>query len=324
MRTSTLACGSCPIVSGPETHQPTVYAFGPFTFDTASGEVTRDETSVRLQNQPAALLEALLERDGGVLGRDEIRELLWPDTRVEYDQGINFCVRKIREALGDAADAPLYLETVPRRGYRIIVPVSVERAPAAVRIATGPEATAPTRPTRRTSALAAGLAAAALVTALSFASRGDARRPIPDGQAGPPPLVALLPHGLPEESTEAAAVRDRLAEALVAELTTQGAGRVRLAGPAATTGLLASTRPTASARADLGACYTVSGSVRPRSGGRVRVFTQLIRTVDEAHLWAATDTVAASETSLEGSIATAVLAAIAADEATETEACPGV
>lgn len=92
--------------------------FGPFALDPGTGELWRDGAPVDLPPQPTRLLVLLVRRAGRLVTREEIREELWGDAVVEFDQAINHAVRQVREALGDDAAAPTYVETVPRRGYR--------------------------------------------------------------------------------------------------------------------------------------------------------------------------------------------------------------
>lgn len=100
------------------------YRFGQFELDLAAGELRRNAGRLRLQPQPFKLLALLVRRGGALVGRDEIRSELWPDgTFVDFDQSVNFAVRQIRDVLGDSAERPLYIETVPRRGYRFIAPI---------------------------------------------------------------------------------------------------------------------------------------------------------------------------------------------------------
>ena len=117
----------------PSTHQYT-YRFGQFELDLGAGELRRNAARVRMQPQPFKLLALLVRRAGGLVGRDEIRSELWPDgTFVDFDQSVNFAIKQIREVLGDSAERPLYIETVPRRGYRFIAPIDVavrDAAPA--------------------------------------------------------------------------------------------------------------------------------------------------------------------------------------------------
>src|SRR5215475_13559942 len=98
--------------------------FGPFTLDLHTGELRRHGIKVRLEGQPIQILDLLLERPGKLVTQDEIRCKLWPDgTAVEYDHSIKTALRKLRHALGDDAEQPRYIETLPRRGYRFIAPV---------------------------------------------------------------------------------------------------------------------------------------------------------------------------------------------------------
>ena len=95
--------------------------FGSFELDLATGELRKGGVRIKLQEQPFQVLIALLERPGEVVTREELRERLWPgDTFVEFDDGLNTAVRKIRQALGDSADNPRFVETLPRRGYRFV------------------------------------------------------------------------------------------------------------------------------------------------------------------------------------------------------------
>ncbi len=94
-----------------------------------AGELRRNRRSVKLQPQPFKLLILLASRAGTLVTRDEIRAELWPaGTFVDFDQAVNFCVRQIRDVLRDSADRPLYIVTVPKRGYRFIAPVEAREA----------------------------------------------------------------------------------------------------------------------------------------------------------------------------------------------------
>jgi DNA-binding winged helix-turn-helix (wHTH) protein len=98
--------------------------FGPFELHTRLSELRRDGRRLKLQPQPFKLLVLLASRAGTLVTRDEIREALWPDgTYVDFDQAVNFSVRQVREVLGDSAERPVFIETVPRRGYRFIAAV---------------------------------------------------------------------------------------------------------------------------------------------------------------------------------------------------------
>ena len=98
--------------------------FGPFKLDLKAGELLQDGRKIRLQEQPFQVLKMLLQHPGEVVSREEIKKKLWPnDTIVEFDHSINAAIKKLRLALGDSAEEPQYVETVARRGYRLMVPV---------------------------------------------------------------------------------------------------------------------------------------------------------------------------------------------------------
>ena len=100
-----------------------ILRFDVFELDTAAGELRRRGDRVKLPPQPFRVLELLVRRGGEVLTRADIRERIWSDSFVDFEQGLNFCIRQIREALGDTAEAPRFIETLPRRGYRFLLPV---------------------------------------------------------------------------------------------------------------------------------------------------------------------------------------------------------
>src|ERR1700757_2989584 len=104
---------------------PSVACFGPFELDLRAGELHREGKTDRLQEQPFQILKMLLDHPGQVVSREEMRRVLWPnDTIVEFDQSINAAIKKLRLALADSPETPRYVETVARRGCRLIVPVT--------------------------------------------------------------------------------------------------------------------------------------------------------------------------------------------------------
>src|SRR5947207_10341122 len=119
------------------------YRFGAFEADAATGELRRQGLRIKLNAQPFQVLLMLLERSGDLLTREEISRNLWPDgTFVDYEHGVNSAMNRIREALGDTAANPRFVETLARRGYRFVAPV--ERiSPAAASAITTPLATTP-------------------------------------------------------------------------------------------------------------------------------------------------------------------------------------
>jgi DNA-binding winged helix-turn-helix (wHTH) protein len=117
-----------------------ILRFGVFEVNLAAGELRKSGVRIRLQEQPFQVLALLLERPGDVVTREELRQKLWPaDTFVDFDHSLNTAVNKLREALGDSASSPRYVETLARRGYRFLAAVertaasapSVETQPAA-------------------------------------------------------------------------------------------------------------------------------------------------------------------------------------------------
>lgn len=102
-----------------------VYRFGVFELDTQTGELRRNGIKLKLQDQPYHVLLKLLEHAGRTVTRDELRSTLWPaDTFVDFETGLNTTIKRLRETLGDSAENPAFIETVPKRGYRLIAPVS--------------------------------------------------------------------------------------------------------------------------------------------------------------------------------------------------------
>jgi len=115
---------------------PRSVRFGAFEVDLRAGELRRDGRKIKLQDQPFRVLAMLIERPGEVVTREELRGRVWPgDTFVDFDQGLNKAILKIREALRDDAENPRYVETLPRRGYRFIYPVA-PASPPAISVAT--------------------------------------------------------------------------------------------------------------------------------------------------------------------------------------------
>ncbi|HWR16461.1 MAG TPA: winged helix-turn-helix domain-containing protein [Terriglobales bacterium] len=108
----------------PDIHKAGNARFGPFEIDFSSRELRKHGLKLKISGQPIQILEMLLETPAEVVSREQIRERLWPaNTFVDFDHGLNAAINKLREALGDSADSPRYIETVPRRGYRFIADV---------------------------------------------------------------------------------------------------------------------------------------------------------------------------------------------------------
>jgi DNA-binding winged helix-turn-helix (wHTH) protein len=100
--------------------------FGDFEFDSLSGRLFPGERRVKIQPQPLRVMAALVENAGEIVSREHSRARIWGDsTFVEFDHGLNYCIRQIRLALRDGTSKPLYIETLPKQGYRFIAPVTV-------------------------------------------------------------------------------------------------------------------------------------------------------------------------------------------------------
>src|SRR6266849_298409 len=143
----------------------TALRFGAFEVDLRAGELRKHGTKIRLQQQPFRVLAVLLERHGEVVTREELRRAIWPDAVVDFDEGLDATIYKLRNALGDSAENPRFVETLPRRGYRFIgaldVPEGAHEGPPR-------EQRAPGARSRRWSVALAG--ALALAVGLSLAS----------------------------------------------------------------------------------------------------------------------------------------------------------
>src|SRR5271156_2394431 len=109
-----------------EAPSPAILRFGVFEVDARAGELRKQGVRVKLQDQPFRVLTLLLKRPGEVVSREELRSQIWgSETFIDFDSGLNTSINKLRETLGDSADKPTFIETLPRRGYKFIA--SVER-----------------------------------------------------------------------------------------------------------------------------------------------------------------------------------------------------
>ncbi|MEE8606842.1 MAG: winged helix-turn-helix domain-containing protein, partial [Nitrospiraceae bacterium] len=115
---------------GVGTTRTSVFRLGAFELDLSSGELREDGVRVKLPPQPFKVLALLASRPGELVTRKEIQQQIWgSETFVDFEEGLNFCIKQIRTALGDDAETPRYIETLPRHGYRFIAPVE-ELGPA--------------------------------------------------------------------------------------------------------------------------------------------------------------------------------------------------
>jgi DNA-binding winged helix-turn-helix (wHTH) protein/Tol biopolymer transport system component len=153
----------------PAVERPQVRRFGLFELDLQAAELRRNGTRIKLQEQPFRILELLLQRPGEVVSRDELRNGLWPqDTFVDFDHSLNAAIRRLRDALGDSAENPRFVETVARRGYRFVAPVSNDNPAITLSSQTPTTSTPDLTPRSRKSWLVLGTMATILVAAVGI------------------------------------------------------------------------------------------------------------------------------------------------------------
>lgn len=251
--------------------------FGQFAFDPETGALTRNGVPVRLAPQPARVLALLVQRAGDVVTRDELRQQIWgTDTFVDFERGLNFCIAQIRSALGDSADSPLYVETLPKRGYRFMAPVT-QPAPAATPAPAAPESHQ--RVSRKGLAVAAGVLLAIAAGMGAFALRGNTSHPI---------RIAVVPFDNETGDTEFDRIAGGVADATVARLATpERIKQVEVIGNAAVLRRPRAFRDLKAIGEELDAHYVVLAQVKS-DNQRVRLVAHLIRVNDGAHVWANT------------------------------------
>ena len=261
---------------------PRVLRFGIFELEAQSGELRRHGLKVRLPDQAFQILRLLLARPGDVVTREELRQQLWTsETFVDFDVGLNSAIRKLREALGDSAENPRFVETLPRRGYRFIASVT----PVADQIANPRAASpAPARPPARRSWIAGGLLLVATIAALGVGYQRrwfDRERPGPAGE--PIGSVVVLPFDNLTGDPAQEYVVDAVTDALTTELVQIDGLRVISRTSARQFKQSAKRLPAIAEELKVDA--VLEGSVM-RSGHQVRVTAQLIHAVTDRHLWA--------------------------------------
>lgn len=248
--------------------------FDDFELDLASGELRRGGEVVSLQAQPARALALLVSRAGRLVLREELIEELWPETVVDYDQGLHNVVRVLRRTLDDDASRPRFLETVPRRGYRFVAPV-VARPLSGAAVPTRPPSEPSIRPARAVAPVALVLATAALVlAALALRESRSAPEEIP--------TLAVLPFEGADARGEILGAS--LAEELTRELAVVPAGTVRVVGHASASRVGRDGTPPRDAGRRLGASHVVVGAVAEEAGG-LELSVELVRVRDGARVW---------------------------------------
>jgi len=252
-----------------------------FEFEAVSGELLRDGRRMRLQRLPARLLEILLARPGELVSRDEIRKTLWADdVHVDFERSLNFCVRKLRLTLDDAADSPRFIETVPTRGYRFIGTAERAAETPAERVEHVERKSFAARVFRSGTAWWVTVAVLLGTGVLAAALYGTVAPPLPK--------VVVIPFHNETGSADFDRVAKGVSDAAVARLASPDRlAHLRVIGNA--TDVFFSFRPRdmkAMGQA-LGAQYLVLGQLK-RDTTRFRVIAHLIRVSDQTHVWATT------------------------------------
>lgn len=284
-----------------------VSQFGKFAFDADTGVLTRDGVPVRLQPQPTKVLAVLVARAGEVVSRDELRQQIWgSDTFVDFERGLNFCIAQIRAALRDSADSARFIETLPKRGYRFIAPVTGAR-PAAPPRAAVPAETLPQPSEPPPSLSVRGFAVAALLLILVAAAVSV----LATRASGPARIrIAVVPFDNETGETEYDRIAGGIADATVARLATPERMRtLAVIGNAAVLRRPRAFRDLKTIGQELRAAYVVLAQVKS-DDGRVRLIAHLIRVGDEAHVWANTFDRASFDLDVQAELAESIAASV--------------
>jgi TolB-like protein/DNA-binding winged helix-turn-helix (wHTH) protein/Tfp pilus assembly protein PilF len=252
------------------------FQFAGFTVDVGAGELSKNGIRVKLQERPFQLLVALVERPGEVVTREELRQRLWSDgTFVDFDHSISSAINRLRSALSDSAAQPRYIETVGRRGYRFLYPVSTAARDSAPSATAFPKAL----PRYRRRALFVALALVVLAGALAVVLR----RPGPTGSTGPIRAIVVLPLKNLSSDPE----QEYFSEGLTDELLTHLASLegLRVISRASAMQYKDSRKPLREIARELNVDAVVEGSVL-RSDGRVRITARLVEAASDRHVWA--------------------------------------
>ncbi len=250
--------------------------FGVFELDLRAGELRKQGLKLKLQEKPFQVLTVLLERPGDTVTREELQKRLWPeDTFVDFDHSMNTAVNKLREALGDSAESPRFIETLPKRGYRFIAPVQgVGRAQVAPAVA----------PAMRRRPAVVGVVTV-LVVALGVGAyvawkQWPSRVKAPGGQI----MLAVLPFHNISGDPEQEYFTDGLTEEMISQLGRLHPERLRVIASTSAMHYKKTTKRVDQIGQELGVDYLLEGSVR-RGGERVRITAQLVQVSDQTEVW---------------------------------------
>jgi len=261
-----------------------VLQFGLFELDMQQGELRKRGVRIKLQEQPLKVLHLLLQNRGEIVTREQLRTDIWPaNTFVEFDHGLYSAMARLRDALGDSSENPRFIETVARRGYRFIAPVT---SPGAI-AASVPEATVTTRPPRSRRLVAgvlAGLFAGALLLGAILGSNVANSRDWLRRRSNPQVRSLAV---LPLQNLSGDPTQEYFADGMTEELITELAelGSVRVISRTSVMQYKGAQKPLRQIADELGVDAILEGSVQ-RSGQHVRVTAQLIDATTDQHLWA--------------------------------------
>jgi TolB-like protein/DNA-binding winged helix-turn-helix (wHTH) protein/Flp pilus assembly protein TadD len=272
-----------------------------FEIDLDSGELRKQGVKIKLHNQPFKVLAMLLEHPGQVVTREELSQRLWPaDTFVDSELGLNSAVMKLRAALGDSAENARFIETLPRRGYRLIVPVEVmlnsqaELGAAPYKPRTEQEWSGQSSPavvakltvSRRRWWMLGGAVAAVLTAALVWLNLGNRRQGLSAVEARPQiRSIAVLPLENLSGDPAQEYFTDGMTDAVITELAQINS--LQVISRTSTMRYKGTGKPLRDIAKELNVDGIVEGAV-VRSGERVRVDAQLIQATTDRHLWAST------------------------------------
>lgn len=257
--------------------------FGVFSLDSRSGELRKHGVRIRIQDKPLRILERLLEHPGEPVTREELQKALWPgDVFVDFDHGLNSAINKLRDALGDSASSPRFVETLPR-GYRFIAPVIAEEPKPPEPIPVAAADIAPSPPVRRWPARAAVMAIVTGIALTAVMSRDSLRL----GARPSPPMLglAVLPFQNLSADPEQEFFSDGFTDEMIAQVGKLEPARLRVIARTSVMQYKRTSKKIDQIGAELGADYLLEGSVL-RADSRVRITAQLVRVRDQARVWA--------------------------------------
>jgi len=264
---------------------PRLLRFGQFELDLRTAEIFKEGKRIKLQEQPCQVLALLIERPGELVSREELRKKLWPnDTFVDFDHGVNIAINKLRDALGDSPEKPRFIETLPRRGYRFIAPVSAPKTSGdgvpSAHVTSSPTGRAGSASITWPRALLPALLALSLVVFFSFFRyRG--------GRSAENNIRSLAV--LPLENLSRDPAQDYFADGMTDELITSLAQlqTLKVISRSSVMRYKGTNKPLREIASELNVDGVIEGTVL-RSGNRVRITAQLIRAATDQHLWAET------------------------------------